>query len=160
MAVSPFLWCAVMSATGPDCVKTWMFEVGRRGIYPGHAGEGTGMYQSTLSSRGDSPVSVIGAGIAGAWQALMFAQAGHAVTLHERSDRGMTQSTSYWAGGMLAPWCEAETSEPLISRLGVRSLELWREQFPKTPFNGSLVNCSRQSSSERDRKSTRLNSSH
>jgi glycine oxidase len=97
------------------------------------------MYQSTLSSRGDSPVSVIGAGIAGAWQALLFAQAGHAVTLHERSDQGMTQSTSYWAGGMLAPWCEAETSEPLISRLGIRSLELWREHFPHTPFNGSLV---------------------
>jgi len=97
------------------------------------------MYQSTLSSRGDSPVSVIGAGIAGAWQALLFAQAGHAVTLHERSDQGMTQSTSYWAGGMLAPWCEAETLEPLISRLGIRSLELWREHFPHTPFNGSLV---------------------
>jgi glycine oxidase len=97
------------------------------------------MYQSTKSSRGDSPVSVIGAGIAGAWQALLFAQAGHAVTLHERSDQGMTQSTSHWAGGMLAPWCEAETSEPLISRLGIRSLELWREHFPQTPFNGSLV---------------------
>src|SRR3982074_954266 len=97
------------------------------------------MYQSTISSRGDSPVSVIGAGIAGAWQALLFAQAGHAVTLHERSDQEMTQSTSYWAGGMLAPYCEAETSEPVISRLGIRSLDLWREHFPQTPFNGSLV---------------------
>src|SRR5258705_6656691 len=97
------------------------------------------MYQSKISSQGDSPVSVIGAGIAGAWQALLFAQAGRAVTLHERSDGAMTQSTSYWAGGMLAPWCEAETSEPLISRLGIRSLELWREPFPQTPFNGSLV---------------------
>src|ERR1700716_71879 len=96
------------------------------------------MYQSS-NPRGDSPVSIIGAGIAGAWQALLFAQAGHAVTLHERSDAAMTESTSHWAGGMLAPWCEAETSEPLISRLGIRSLDPGREHFPQTPFNGSLV---------------------
>ena len=105
------------------------------------------MYQSSkpqrgplpAASRGDSPVSIIGAGIAGAWQALLFAQAGHAVTLYERSDAAMTLSTSHWAGGMLAPWCEAETSEPAIGRLGIRSLDLWRELFPDTPFNGSLV---------------------
>src|SRR5215468_3359774 len=96
------------------------------------------MYQNTRP-RGDSPVTIIGAGIAGAWQALLFAQAGHAVTLHERSDASMTESTSHWAGGMLAPWCEAETSEPVISRLGIRSLALWRTHFPHTPFNGSLV---------------------
>jgi glycine oxidase len=96
------------------------------------------MYQSS-KLRGDSPVSIIGAGIAGAWQALLFAQAGHAVTLHERSDAAMTQATSHWAGGMLAPWCEAEASEPVITRLGIRSLALWREHFPQTPFRGSLV---------------------
>jgi glycine oxidase len=82
---------------------------------------------------------VIGAGIAGAWQALLFAKAGHAVTLFERSDAGMTEATSHWAGGMLAPYCEREASEPVISRLGIRSLDLWRDEFPDTPFNGSLV---------------------
>jgi len=97
------------------------------------------MYQSSTFSRGESPVSVIGAGIAGAWQALLFAQAGRQVTLHERSDAAMLQSTSHWAGGMLAPWCEAEGSEPIIVRLGLRSLDLWREHLPDTPFNGSLV---------------------
>src|SRR5882757_8329261 len=105
------------------------------------------MYQGSNVRRGpfpvatgrESPVSIIGAGIAGAWQAVLFAQAGHEVTLHERSDAAMTQSTSYWAGGMLAPYCEAEASEPVISRLGIRSLDLWREHFPQTPFNGSLV---------------------
>src|SRR4030081_234651 len=97
------------------------------------------MYQSSEASRGESPVSVIGAGIAGAWQALLFAQAGREVTLHERSSEAMTQSTRYWAGGMPAPWCEAEAAEPVISRLGIRSLDLWREHFPQTPFNGSLV---------------------
>jgi len=96
------------------------------------------MYQNKSRS-GESAVSIIGAGIAGAWHALLFAQAGHAVTVHERSDASMTESTSHWAGGMLAPWCEAEASEPVISRLGVRSLDLWRQHFPHTPFNGSLV---------------------
>jgi glycine oxidase len=96
------------------------------------------MYQTT-KPRGPSPVTIIGAGIAGAWQALLFAQAGHAVTLHERSDAEMTEATSHWAGGMLAPWCEAETSEPLIGRLGLRSLQIWRELLPNTQFNGSLV---------------------
>jgi len=97
------------------------------------------MYQSSTRPGEKSPISVIGAGIAGAWQALLLAEAGRAVTLHERSDEGLTQSTSYWAGGMLAPYCEAEISEPLVVRLGLRSLALWREHFPQTPFNGSLV---------------------
>lgn len=94
---------------------------------------------SATSSQSDRSVSIIGAGVAGAWQALLFAQAGHAVTLHERSDATMTESTSHWAGGMLAPYCEAEVSEPVIVRLGLRSLDLWREKLPETPFNGSLV---------------------
>ena len=105
------------------------------------------MYQSSSSPRGRSPadqhsdssVAVIGAGIAGAWQALLFAQAGRKVTLHERSSAAMTQATSHWAGGMLAPYCEREASEPVITRLGIRSLDLWREHLPETPFNGSLV---------------------
>jgi glycine oxidase len=97
------------------------------------------MYQSSTSPREQSPISVIGAGIAGAWQALLFASSGRSVTLHERSDADMTQSTSHWAGGMLAPYCEAEVSEPVIVRLGLRSLKLWRDYFPETPFNGSLV---------------------
>ena len=97
------------------------------------------MFQSTKAPRGEDSISIIGAGIAGAWQALLFAQAGRKVTLHERSDASMLQSTSHWAGGMLAPYCEAEVSEPVIVRLGLRSLNLWRAHFPDTAFNGSLV---------------------
>src|SRR3954453_9083089 len=95
------------------------------------------MYRS--SQRGESPVTIIGAGIAGAWQALLFAKAGHAVTLHERDGAAMMEGTSHWAGGMLAPYCEREASEPLIARRGIRSLELWREECPDARFNGSLV---------------------
>ncbi len=97
------------------------------------------MLREQSSPRGESPVNIIGAGIAGSWQALLFARAGYDVTLHERGDAAMMQATSHWAGGMLAPWCEREASEPVITRLGIRSLDLWREQVPETPFNGSLV---------------------
>lgn len=94
--------------------------------------------ESSLAS-GTSSVIVIGAGIAGSWQALLFALAGYDVTLLDRDEAKMTQATSHWAGGMLAPWCEGEASEPLITRLGIRSLDLWRQYLPDTPFNGSLV---------------------
>ncbi|OPH82140.1 FAD-dependent oxidoreductase [Nitrobacter vulgaris] len=97
------------------------------------------MLQKTREKRGAPPIAVIGAGIAGAWQALLFAKAGHAVMLHERGDDAMAHATSHWAGGMLAPWCESEVSEPLVSRLGLRSLALWHEHAPDTSFNGSLV---------------------
>ncbi len=97
------------------------------------------MLQSVKSPQGESSINIIGAGIAGSWQALLFARAGYDVTLHERDDAAMMQATSHWAGGMLAPWCEREASEPVITRLGIRSLDLWREQLPETPFNGSLV---------------------
>jgi glycine oxidase len=117
---------------------------------PGHAGEGTGMLQdqpirdiaaARISSRAQISLraDVIGAGIAGTWQALALAKAGLDVTVYERDDAAMTQAVSHVAGGMLAPWCEGEASEPVITRLGARSLELWRAELPDTPFNGSLV---------------------
>src|SRR5579871_4515025 len=85
------------------------------------------------------PVTVIGAGIAGTWQALKLKQAGFDVALHERSDTSLDQSAAYFAGGMLAPWCEQEAAEPVVTRLGSRSLALWHEEMPEVPFNGSLV---------------------
>jgi glycine oxidase len=117
------------------------------------------MYRSSHAQGGGSPVSVIGAGIAGAWQALLFARAGHEVTLHERGGADLTQATSHWAGGMLAPYCEREASEPVISRLGIRSLGLWREHFPDTSFNGSLVVSHPRDRSDFERFS-RLTSGH
>jgi glycine oxidase len=101
--------------------------------------KGRKMQQNHARTTIPETVNVIGAGIAGTWQALMFTKAGCRVALHERDCEAMTQATSHWAGGMLAPHCESESAEPVITRLGMRSLDLWREALPDTPFNGSLV---------------------
>ena len=69
----------------------------------------------------------------------MLAKAGCKVTLYERSEPTLLDATSHWAGGMLAPWCESEIAEPVVVRLGQRSLDLWRKEMPDTSFNGSLV---------------------
>lgn len=92
---------------------------------------------STLSSVGR--ITVAGAGIAGTWQALLLARAGYSVKLIERGSPELTVSSSWWAGGMLAPGCESEGAEPVITRLGWRSVELWREELPDLPDGGSLV---------------------
>jgi glycine oxidase len=114
-----------------------------------------------LQSRVQSPQSihVIGAGVAGTWQALLFAKAGRDVAIYERDTPAMTQATSHWAGGMLAPHCESEAAEPIITRLGLRSLDLWREMLPDTPFNGSLVIAHGRDSADFERF-TRLTGGH
>lgn len=40
---------------------------------------------------------------------------------------------------MLAPYCEAETAEPIIKDLGLKALPLWTETFPDLKTNGTLV---------------------
>jgi glycine oxidase len=43
------------------------------------------------------------------------------------------------AGAMLAPYCEAESAEPIIKELGLRSMAFWREEFPDLKAHGTLV---------------------
>ena len=84
-------------------------------------------------------VSVIGAGVAGLACALELAERGASVTVLERAAALGAGGCSWFAGGMLAPWCELETSEPLISELGAESLEWWRQRFAGTVSRGTLV---------------------
>ena len=98
------------------------------------------------------PVSVVGAGIAGTWTALLLAEAGCAVTLYERGEEHrLSGATSWWAGGMLAPDCESEGAEPIVVRLGRRSLDLWRAHLPDTIVEGSLVVAHPRDRAELDR---------
>jgi glycine oxidase len=84
-------------------------------------------------------VTVIGAGVAGLACAVALAERGADVEVLERGEKLGASSCSWFAGGMLAPWCELESAEPLIARLGTESLAWWRERLPATALNGSLV---------------------
>src|SRR5882724_5554524 len=84
-------------------------------------------------------VRVIGAGVAGLACAVELAERGAVVEVLERGQSLGSSSCSWYAGGMLAPWCELETAEPLVAKLGGESLSWWRSRFSGAVFNGSLV---------------------
>lgn len=87
-------------------------------------------------------VSVIGAGIAGTWVALLLVEAGVRTTLYDRDGETLSGGgTSHWAGGMLAPDCESDGAEPVVVALGRRSIDLWQAHLPDVQRNGSLVVC-------------------
>jgi len=86
----------------------------------------------------DMHIRVIGAGIAGLAVAFECGQAGLSVELLERRE-GPGLGCSHLAGGMLAPWCEAESTEALILDLGLESLRFWTETVPVARQRGSLV---------------------
>ena len=84
-------------------------------------------------------VTVVGAGIAGLTTALALSERGADVTVIERSAVLGADACSRYAGGMLAPWCEAESAEPLVTQLGQEALDYWPRYYPGTVQRGSLV---------------------
>jgi glycine oxidase len=84
-------------------------------------------------------VTVVGAGVAGLTCALELAERGADVEVLERHAGLEAAGCSWFAGGMLAPWCELESSPPLIAELGAEAPAWWRERFPATCLNGTLV---------------------
>ncbi len=83
-------------------------------------------------------ISVIGAGVAGLTVAYEFVRAGCAVTISERHAAG-GRGCSFYAGGMIAPWCEAENGGSLIAELGAEALDYWRHVVPVATRRGSLL---------------------
>lgn len=84
-------------------------------------------------------VTVVGAGIAGLWQAFELAYRGHAVHLIEQTPTPFTNAASQLAGAMLAPYCEREGGDPIVQDLGLRGLEIWKRVCPAVVANGTLV---------------------
>ena len=87
----------------------------------------------------ERPVCVVGAGIVGLWQALTLARTGYRVRLVEKSAEPWTEAASAYAGAMLGPFCEREVYAPVVRDLGLMSIGLWRDAFPGTVEEGTLV---------------------
>jgi len=83
-------------------------------------------------------VAVIGAGVAGLACALELAERGATVQLIERAGEPARAGCSWYAGGMLAPWCERENAEELIATLGASGIAWWSARAA-TARNGTLV---------------------
>jgi glycine oxidase len=83
-------------------------------------------------------ISVIGAGVAGLTVAYEFVRAGYAVDIVEQRE-ATGRGCSFYAGGMLAPWCEMENSGPLIAELGLEALSYWQDIVPSASRQGSLL---------------------
>jgi glycine oxidase len=83
--------------------------------------------------------TVIGAGVAGLCVAAELAGRGVAVTVVDREPRPGPHGCSWWAGGMLAPFCEGATAEEPVVRLGQEAAAWWERQGIPVRRNGSLV---------------------
>lgn len=93
-------------------------------------------------------VTVVGAGVAGLVTAVELAERGHQVEVLERSPRLGASACAWSAGGMIAPWCEAEAGEEEVAEKGPEALAWWPRQIPEAKIEGTLVVASRRDQAE------------
>ncbi|MGD1925132.1 MAG: FAD-dependent oxidoreductase [Paracoccaceae bacterium] len=84
-------------------------------------------------------VSVIGAGVVGLCVAAELTRRGVPVRLHDRYAAPGVHACSWWAGGMLAPFCEGESAEEPVVRLGQSAADWWVSHGVQVTRAGSLV---------------------
>lgn len=83
-------------------------------------------------------ITIAGAGVAGLACAYELAKRGERVRIFDRAPGLAGNGCSWFAGGMLAPWCEGEVAEPEVVRLGAGSINWWA-QFTQVTRRGTLV---------------------
>lgn len=100
-------------------------------------------------------VLVKGAGVAGLTAAFELAARGAAVTVAE-TRHGLGGNASWFAGGMLAPWCERESAEQPVLDLGRDAADWWDAVLPgQVTRAGTLVVAAPRDTGELDRFASR-----
>ena len=72
-------------------------------------------------------IAVVGAGIIGRILSWKLLRKGHEVTLFDREEWHNPHGCSYAAAGMVAPYCEMDTAEYLIARIGLDCYYAWKD---------------------------------
>lgn len=83
-------------------------------------------------------VTIIGAGVMGLCAAYTACKVGLTPRLIDRNGAPGPHGCSWWAGGMLAPFCEGAVAEPTIVAHGQAAAAFWAEVTDVT-HRGSLV---------------------
>ncbi|MGE0211169.1 MAG: glycine oxidase ThiO [Parvibaculaceae bacterium] len=96
-------------------------------------------------------VVVAGAGVMGLSAALALAERGIEVEVVEKGPRPGPHACAWHAGGMLAPFCEGESAEPEVVRLGQEAASWWAERVPGVVRRGTLVVAARRDAAELSR---------
>ena len=84
-------------------------------------------------------IQIVGAGVLGLCAATEILERGGKVALFDRFDAPGPHACSWWAGGMLAPYCEGESSEEVVARLGKQAADWWQKAVGGVVGNGTLV---------------------
>jgi glycine oxidase len=83
--------------------------------------------------------TVLGAGVAGLSVAAELADRGARVAVVDRGGGPGPHACSWWAGGMLAPFCEGESAEEPVVRLGQEAAGWWDRHAGTVQRRGTLV---------------------
>jgi len=84
-------------------------------------------------------ITIRGAGIVGLCVATELIARGARVILRDPAPEPGPTACSWWAGGMLAPFCEGFSAEEPVVRLGQQAADWWSAQGVKVERKGTLV---------------------
>lgn len=96
-------------------------------------------------------IAIVGAGVVGLACAVELLARGVRVVVHERAARIGMEACSWYAGGMLAPWCEGESAEEPVIRLGQEAAAWWSRHTDVVAQEGTLVLAPSRDRSELER---------
>ncbi|WP_208441445.1 FAD-dependent oxidoreductase [Bartonella raoultii] len=103
-------------------------------------------------------ILIKGAGVGGLTAAFMLQQKGCSVSVSAPLSSPIG-TASWYAGGMLAPYCERENAEQIVEDLGIQAIEWWHETLPHLVIRkGTLVVAPARDKGELKRFSERTHS--